>query len=239
MRIVEELCSGCEMCVPYCPVGAIKVEDSVYIDQELCVECGTCLRMANCPTEALEEPAETYEKPRSVRKFFSDAMATHKETLLPGRGTEEVKTNDVTARIKRGQVGIAMEMGRPVLGTKMTDVEKVIMRMADMGIELEPNNPLSHLLADPQKGTLKEWARNESVISAIIEFAVPAERLKEILTAIKDVSATIDTVFSLCLITRFDEDGNIPVLGILDELGIHPRPNSKINLGLGRPLREE
>jgi NAD-dependent dihydropyrimidine dehydrogenase PreA subunit len=241
MLIREELCTGCRRCIPYCPVGAILVEEPrrVYIDQDLCAECGTCLRMAGCPTDALFEPPEVYEKPRSVRKFFSDAMATHKETLLPGRGTEEVKTNDVTARVKRGQIGIAIEMGRPVLGAKMADVEKVIMRLTELGIRLESNNPLSHLLADPEKGTLQDWVKNERVISAIVEFAAPAERLEELLGAIRELAAEVDTVFSLDLITRFDDDGSVPVLPVLDRMGIHYRPNSKINLGLGRPLREE
>jgi len=241
MQIREDLCTACRRCVPYCPVGAIRVEepDRVYIDQDRCAECGTCLRMAGCPSGALEEPAEVYERPRSVRKFFSDAMATHKETLLPGRGTEEVKTNDVTARVKRGEVGIAIEMGRPVLGARMTDVEKVTMRLARLGIRLEENNPLSHLLADPAQGTLQDWVKNERVISCIVEFSAPADRLKELLLAIKDLAQEVDTVFSLDLITRFAEDGSIPVLPVLQELGIHYRPNSKINLGLGRPLREE
>lgn len=241
MYIDENLCIGCRSCVPYCPVGAIRVEepDRVYIDQELCTECGTCLRMARCPSDALVEPAEVYQEPRSVRKFFSDPMATHKETLLPGRGTEEVKTNDVTARVKRGHVGIAIEMGRPVLGTTMAEVEKVIKRLATLGIRLEKNNPLSYLVDDPETGTLKPWVNKERVISCIVEFSVPAERLRELLAAIRDLANEVDTVFSLDLITRFDEDGNIPVIPVLEEMGIHYRPNAKINLGLGRPLREE
>lgn len=240
MQIVQEKCAGCRKCVPYCPVGAIKIEAprTVYIDQELCTECGSCLRMAHCPKDALQEPANVYEKPRSVRKFFSDPKATHKETFLPGRGTEEVKTNDVTGRFKRGQVGIGIEMGRPVLGTSMKDVEKVIKSLVNIGIKLEKDNPLFHLLEDPQKGTIQDWAKNERVVSAIIEFEAPIEKLSEILTAAKSVSKEIDTVFSLEVISRFDEDGSIPVIPILDELGMHYRSNSKINLGLGRPLQE-
>jgi hypothetical protein len=130
-------------------------------------------------------------------------------------------------------------MGRPVLGAKMADVEKVIMRLTELGIRLESNNPLSHLLADPEKGTLQDWVKNERVISAIVEFAAPAERLEELLGAIRELAAEVDTVFSLDLITRFDDDGSVPVLPVLDRMGIHYRPNSKINLGLGRPLREE
>jgi hypothetical protein len=240
MRIDQELCICCLKCLPYCPVDAIiNGPEGVYIDQELCAECGTCLRMAGCPTGALQEPEDVYKEPRSVRKFFSDPTTTHKETMIPGRGTEEVKTNDVTGRVKRGQVGIGIEMGRPVLGTKMTEVEKITMRLAQMGIQLEHNNPLFYLIDDPQKGTLKSWVKNERVVSCIVEFEIPFDMLKEVLQAIKELANEIDTVFSLDVVSRFDENGNIPTIPVLEELDICYRPNAKINLGLGRPLREE
>jgi hypothetical protein len=46
----------------------------------------------------------------------------------------------------------------------------------------------------------------------------------------------VDTVVSWGLITRFSEEGKLPVMERLRELGLSPRPNAKINLGLGRPL---
>jgi len=40
-------------------------------------------------------------------------MVTHESTAVHGRGTEEVKTNDVSHRIKKGEVGLVVEFGRP------------------------------------------------------------------------------------------------------------------------------
>ncbi|HPZ77146.1 MAG TPA: hypothetical protein PKX18_09265 [Thermosynergistes sp.] len=113
------------------------------------------------------------------------------------------------------------------------------MRLAQMGIQLEHNNPLFYLIDDPQKGTLKSWVKNERVVSCIVEFEIPFDMLKEVLQAIKELANEIDTVFSLDVVSRFDENGNIPTIPVLEELGICYRPNAKINLGLGRPLREE
>jgi len=50
---------------------------------------------------------------------------------------------------------------------------------------------------------------------------------------------TVDTVISWSLISRFDEDGELPVIQDLQALGLSPRPNAKINIGLGRPLIED
>lgn len=55
-------------------------------------------------------------------------------------------------------------------------------------------------------------------------------------TALKKVSSEIETVFSLGLIMRVDENGFNPALNCLDDLGI-PRPHrGKVNVGLGKPL---
>ena len=44
MQIDPEKCAGCFGCLNFCPVTAISIIDSrPYIDQHLCVECGTCV----------------------------------------------------------------------------------------------------------------------------------------------------------------------------------------------------
>ena len=55
----------------------------------------------------------------------------------------------------------------------------------------------------------------------------------------KAVSSRIDTVFSLCLTSRVDPDGTIPVAAIARQAGFTPRVNTKTNVGLGRPLKED
>lgn len=45
-----------------------------------------------------------------------------------------------------------------------------------------------------------------------------------------------DTVFSWGLVVRYDEDGTIPAVKILEKMGINIPKNAKVNVGLGRPL---
>ena len=52
-----------------------------------------------------------------------------------GRGTEEMKTNDVTGRFKKGYAGIAVELGRPQVSTSLRDLEKIAMVVAQHGAE--------------------------------------------------------------------------------------------------------
>jgi hypothetical protein len=46
-------------------------------------------------------------------------------------------------------------------------------------------------------------------------------------------------VISWEVITRMNDDGTVPVLDDLLRLGLAPRPNAKVNLGMGLPLAEE
>lgn len=238
MRIDQQKCIGCGICVPYCPAKAIKIVDKkAVIDEELCFECGNCSRerVVRCPTKAFIETPGLYENSRSIRKFFSDPMAVHSITQVPGRGTEEIKTNDVTGRVSQGEIGIAIEVGRPCLGTDMKQVEKITTALASLGLEFEPMNPLTHLM-DPETGKIKPEYKNEKMISCIIEFTAPEAKLVPIMKKIKEVADELDTVFSLDLIYCFDENGNLPIIPVLEEMGVRVRKNAKINLGLGRPL---
>ncbi|MBZ4654439.1 MAG: dissimilatory sulfite reductase (desulfoviridin), alpha/beta subunit [Peptococcaceae bacterium] len=240
MLVDQEKCSGCGICVPYCPAQAISiVNKKAIIDRDACLECGNCIRslVVRCPKGAFYEEPGLYEGPRAIRRFFSDPSTSHKVTKIPGRGTEEVKTNDVTGRVCRGEIGIALEVGRPCLGTTMTEVEKCTMALAELGIEFEECNPLTHLMEDRKKGTIQKQYKEEKLVSAIIEFAADFKMLVPIMQRVKKVAQELDTVFSLDLICCYEDDGSLPVLPVLEELGMKPRVNSKVNLGLGRPFK--
>jgi Pyruvate/2-oxoacid:ferredoxin oxidoreductase delta subunit len=242
MVVDEEKCTGCEMCQPYCPVRAIETMDGPAgpvsrIDQDRCVECGVCLRADVCPVDALYR--QKIEWPRAVREAFSNPLAPHRETRELGRGTEEMKTNDVTGLFPRGVAGLAVEMGRPGLGTSLTDVQTMSMALAKEGVCFAPQNPVTNLMVDASTGRLEPEILDERVLSAIIEFTIAEDRLPAILQTIRDVGASIHTVFSLDLISRIYEDGSIPVLPVVKEAGFVARPNAKVNVGLGRPRKEE
>jgi len=238
MRIDEEKCIGCGNCVPYCPVSAISLNDKAEIDRDRCVECGVCYRSGACKVGAIA--IEELEYPRSLRSFFSDPLTIHKETGIPGRGTAEMKTNDVTNRFTEDFFGIALEVGRPGISTSFEEVEKLTKRLVTLkksgiSIEFEPENPLT-VLMNPETGELPEEIKKERVLSAIIEMRIYREHLKEVLEEIKEGAKEINTVFSLDFITRNIENKRISeeVMKTLESVGFSPRPNGKTNVGLGR-----
>ncbi len=237
MRIDQMVCTACEACIPYCPVEAIKrVGGSVDIDFDECVECGSCIRYARCPVDAIQESPEAEVWPRVIRREFSNTAVRHSTTGGQGRGTEESKSNDVTGRVKRGRVGMGLEFGRPSVGARLGEIEKMTVALAGAGVHFEPANPLTFLMADPATGKMREDVKNERVLSAILEFEFEAARIPEIVPVVKSVAETLDTVFSWCVYTRLNDDGSIPILPALQQLGLEVRPNSKVNMGLGRPL---
>jgi len=239
VKVNQDKCIGCGICVPYCPAFAISmVNGKAYIDEEMCFECGNCARprVVRCPTSAFEESEGVAVIPRKIRKFFSDPTISDSVTKVPGRGTEESKTNDVTGKVKKGEIGIGIEMGRPCHGTTIHQVEHMTMALAELDIEFEDCNPVYHLMEDPKKGTFPEEIKDERMVSCIIEFSADESKLEPIMDVIKRVANELDTVFSLDLVYRFDENGNIPIIPKLNEMGILVRKNAKVNLGMGRPL---
>lgn len=237
MRVNPLLCIGCRKCIPFCPQGAIGMEGKkATIDQDECVECGICIRQIDCPHKAFYEPEEVRQWPRSVRKVFGDPTEKHESTGVRGRGTEEVKTNDVTGRVKRGEVGFALEFGRPSIGCRIGDVETITVPLSDMGIVFEPCNPLTSLL-DLQTGRVREDVREEKILSAIVEFKIPETQFEEVAAAIlRAAEHCQDTVFSWGLVVCYAEDGTLPITQTLDKMGIRYPKNAKVNVGLGRPL---
>jgi ferredoxin len=236
MRIDQDTCLDCQDCIPYCPVGAIDSTGEGYsaIDLDECVECGVCLRNAPCPTGSILETDNPW--PRSVRAFFSNPLTEHKETRIPGRGTEEMKTNDVTGRFQRGEAGLACEVGRPGTGTRLRQVQVLTSALAGLGISLEPCNPLTRLIVDEARGLINPEVLDEKVLSAIVEFKVPLERLPQVLACLQEAARQMDTVFSVDLISKVEPGDVVPLLPVMQDLGIPLSVNGKNNMGLGRPL---
>ena len=243
MLIDQEKCIGCGKCRPFCTAKAIVIHPKnketgakarAEIVRDECVECHVCLRSGICPTDALV--GEELDYPRVIRRHFSDPIYTHPGTDIPGRGTEEMKTNDVTGRFKPGYIGVGLEFGRPGVGLRLKEVEKGFARLLPLGVELEPNNPLTLLIDDRKTGRLKEEVRNEKVLSAIIECACPVDKVQEVFAAVTEIAKEINTVFSLDVISKVEPDGSIPCIEEMEKAGLTRSANAKMNLGLGRPF---
>lgn len=237
--INAELCNGCKVCLMYCPLGVIQMEgDRAVIDQAKCVECYVCTRNRVCAKRAIS-PGNLETQGRTLRHFLSDPTETKAATGVPGRGTEESKTNDVTGRVKQGELGICIDMGRPGVGVWMRDVEKVSMALASAGLKFEELSPLTAILKDTKTGVIVEEVRDERLLSIIVEGTIPEAGFPQVIAALRAVEKEINTVFSLGVISRVDASGKASFLTQLDSIGL-PQPfRGKVNVGLGRPLAKD
>lgn len=237
MYIETNTCIGCGRCISYCAMKALSMSDDgvVHVERNECVECGACVRSGVCPVGALKFEEEI-PYPRVVRRLFSDPNFSHSTTTQGmGRGTAEMKSNDVTGRFKRGEAGIGIELGRPHTGVWFEDIEKVTMHLMSLGIEFEEKNPLTVLMEDKKKGSFKQELMGEKLLSTIVEFKVPTSELLRAMKFVKELETKVNTVFSVFIVTRVEDDGSLPNLDILREQGYAVSPNAKINIGLGKP----
>ncbi len=268
MEIDKKKCVGCGNCHAVCTMGVIYLDEDgkSVVNQDECVECNTCYRVCRnegyppwpvrairkllsffrlgylaevdvCPTGALT-PREL-EWPRSLRAVFSDPSTVHPGTGIAGRGTEEIKSNDVTGRIRQGEAGLVVEIGRPGIGAHFRDIEKVAMAVAQLQVAFEPMNPVTQLMSDAKTGKIKEEVLNEKVLSAIIEMKTKLERIPEFLRKLEKVQKEVGTVISVGIASRCLPDGTIPHEEWVKKAGYLLSPNGKTNLGLGRPFFQE
>jgi len=264
MIINQKKCVACGNCIPVCPMGAIYIDpgkNRAQINDDACVECGTCYRGLStenlnpvmvrtirriarwfrfrfepepdvCPTAAFE--MNELEMPRLIRQIFSDPVVEHTSTGIKGRGTEEVKTNDVNPRVDTGEVGYTIEFGRPGVGVRFSDIQHMTHTLARNGISFEKKNPITHLMTDVTTGDLRPDILDEKILSAIVEIRTDIEQVDKVLKIVHEVNREIDTVIAIGISTRCEENGDDPLLApLLDQLG-YTYSRAKTNMGLGR-----
>jgi hypothetical protein len=244
-------------------MGAIYIDPikkRATVNQDECVECYTCFRGMStehlnpvvvrairkigswfrwrfdpepdvCPTAAIIEQELTW--PRIVRRAFSDPVVPHESTGVHGRGTEEVKTNDVTNRVGLGEAGFTVEFGRPTVGVRFWQIQEMTRALAKMGMAFEKRNPVTSLMTDTRTGDIREEILNEKILSAIVEFKTTMDQVPAVLRKVKDVSKQLDTVVAVGAATRCDEIGENALEEMLREEG-YGFVRGKTNLGLGR-----
>ncbi len=234
MFVDKEKCLGCAVCVQYCPVGAIELKGSVAeIDIEGCVECFNCYRNEICPVYAIT-PSQL-EWPRSIRRTLSDPQTLHSDSNLPIRVADEEGSTQSNAP---GLVWVAIEVGRPNLGTRLLDAEKVAMGVAGGGMRFNPESPLAGLMLDRQTGKMKEDVLNERVLTAVLEGTVSHEKLEGFLNSLEETGHQIATVMSVSLSVPVSEEPSLRMGEILKAKKIEVSRIGKIDLGLERAIRE-
>ncbi|HSB68949.1 MAG TPA: 4Fe-4S binding protein [Candidatus Methylomirabilis sp.] len=263
MQIDQGKCVACSNCVPICPMGAIYIDSAVNratVNLDECVECFTCHRGMSkehlnptlvrtvrgflkrlrirfdpepdvCPTDALTPQDLTW--PRIVRRAFSDPLVPHESTGVHGRGTEEVKTNDVTDRVREGEAGFTIEFGRPGVGVRFRDIQKMTLALAPLPVTFEKKNPVFSLMRDPATGAIREDILDEKVLSAIVELKSSLPHAPEVLRRVEEVAPTLDTIVSIGVATRCDPQGDNLLEPMLKQEG-YAFYRGKTNLGLGR-----
>ena len=77
--VIPELCDGCEVCVPMCPVNAITMkEGSARINPFMCIGCGACIPV--CPRDAIDFKNSTTKQ-----------MIAHLRGVLSDKEPDEVR----------------------------------------------------------------------------------------------------------------------------------------------------
>lgn len=232
--IDRSMCIGCGSCLPLCPMGAISMsDDRSSIDPNECAECGTCTRAEICPADAIK--AVKLGWPRALRETFSNPLAVHETTGITGRGTEGIKSNDSQNRYQRGDIGVFIELGRPVLGARFTDVERVVKKFKSNGYDVIPNNPISALLADRSTGALEPEILDEKIISCVLEFVIPDTAADELMRTVHELSREVDTVFSLSVALRADDNGRSSFRDLFGP-DVFCLPNAKVNIGIAEGI---
>ncbi len=244
MRIDKTKCVACGRCAQICTVSGAQVhilrrdpvDGHLYyeINEDECVDCGLCKKLAGCETDAMYMP--DYGWPRIIRAQFSDPVVDHPVTQGHGRGTEEMKTNEVTGIIPMDHVGLFVEFGRPAIGARYHDVQMVAQALAKLDVEFEPCNPCTALMSDPKTGTFKPEVLDEKVLSTILEMVVPIDKAIEALRIIKELEPKLHCVASVALASLFDRGFHCQGDDVLAAAGLKARPNGKMTTGLGRPL---
>jgi len=218
-------------------MGAISLDrGKSSIDPDECAECGVCWRSRTCPADAIQ--LGDLKWPRVLRATFSDPLAEHKATGVGGRGSEGMKTNDSQHRYERGAMGVFVELGRPALGARFRDVERVVKKFKSHGYDVSSHNPVSGLIADPTTGALRAEILNEKVISCLIEFLLPRNAAAELMSIIHELADEVETVFNVSVALRAADDGQTPLTEIFGP-NVFSLPNGKVNVGMALDIAGE
>ncbi len=168
IKIDEDKCNGCELCIPNCPEGAIQIIDGkARLISDLCCDgLGACL--GHCPEgaiEIIEREAEAYDERKVIENIILqgiNVVKTHLEHLQEHNEKEFLNTalnvlkekgieNPMNEKNKKPQEstcgcpGAAVKTfnRKPDDGEKRTDLSEIKSELTHWPIQLHLISPLS------------------------------------------------------------------------------------------------
>jgi ferredoxin len=150
IRINEDLCDGCGLCVPGCAEGALQIVDgkAKLVKEQYCDGLGACL--GECPTGALtieqreSEPFDELATNQWLKSIGRDPIPVHGQ-----HGSESAKTAKAADTLGCGCPGTAMQSFKRPAG------EAVPNAMGPVQSELS-QWPVQLMLVPPPAPFLKE-----------------------------------------------------------------------------------
>ena len=82
VKVDEEKCTGCGICVEACPLDAIIIDQVAKIDAAICTDCCSCI--AECPNDAIfTERMAIASSARNVPSVTLSRTSTKRPVTLP------------------------------------------------------------------------------------------------------------------------------------------------------------
>ncbi len=149
LRVIEEKCTGCGVCIPSCPFGAIEIKNDIAIILPSCNLCGACVDA--CPEGALvlekEEEERLEERYRGVWVFGEQR-----------RGRIERVVYELLGAGKRLAEDRRCELVCVVLGYNVEELHLLIQKGADKVLYVNDAS-LEHFQVEPYTEILAQLVK--------------------------------------------------------------------------------
>lgn len=162
LKIIEENCVGCEICIDKCPYEALYMKENIAIvDEEKCTLCGVCVD--HCNFEAIELITKS-QKDTSYSNDYKGiwVLAEQREGELLNVSIELVGEARRLAKKKEAEVA-AVLVGESLSG----QAEKLIARGADKVYLLE-NEELKNYRTEPYTQVISDLIEKEKPETVLI-----------------------------------------------------------------------
>ncbi|MBN1625944.1 MAG: 4Fe-4S binding protein [Deltaproteobacteria bacterium] len=90
-----ESCTGCQICVNECPVGAISMEEDIaFIKDDECIRCGVCHDV--CPSDSVRHDSDRIPEEVQSNLAYAKKLLAHEYYF-----SDKIKQRQLVDRLKR------------------------------------------------------------------------------------------------------------------------------------------